>query len=88
VRTCVRGQRRNFAGRLQRALQIGDPLTAITAAADCERLVLDDAPALALLLLRTDEARGGRAVARAVGPTRSSFRASTWALRPRSGRFH
>jgi hypothetical protein len=54
-------------GRLQRALQIGDPLTAITAAGDCQRLVLDDALALALLLLRADDARGGRAVARAVG---------------------
>jgi hypothetical protein len=54
-------------GRLRRALQIGDPLIAVTAAAGCERLVLDDALALALLLLRADDARGSRAAARAVG---------------------
>jgi hypothetical protein len=54
-------------GRLRRALASGDPLTAVTAAADCKQLVLDDALALALLLLRADDARGSRAAARAVG---------------------
>jgi hypothetical protein len=54
-------------GRLRRALASGDPLTAVTAAADCKHLVLDDALALALLLLRAADARGSRAAARAVG---------------------
>ena len=38
----------------------------MTAAADCKRLVLDDALALAVLLLRADDRRGSRAAARAV----------------------
>jgi hypothetical protein len=54
-------------GRLRRALAIGDPLIAITAAADVERLLLDDAFALAVLLLRGSDTRGSRAAARAVG---------------------
>jgi hypothetical protein len=37
------------------------------AAADCKRLVLDDALALAVLLLRADDRRGTRAAARAAG---------------------
>jgi hypothetical protein len=53
--------------RLRRALAVGDPLIALTAAADCKRLVLDDALALALLLLRADDVRAARAAARAVG---------------------
>jgi hypothetical protein len=54
-------------GRLRRALAVGDPLIAITAAADVERVVLDDALALAVLLLRGSDARGSRAAARAAG---------------------
>ena len=54
-------------GRLRRALAIGDPLIAITAASDVERLVLDDALALAVLLLRSSDPRGSRAAARAAG---------------------
>jgi hypothetical protein len=54
-------------GRLRRALASGDPLLAITAAAEVERLVLDDAIALAVLLIRTGDRRGSRAAARAVG---------------------
>jgi hypothetical protein len=54
-------------GRLSRALSSGDVLIAVTAAADCRQVVLDDALALALLLLRSGDARGTRAAARAVG---------------------
>jgi hypothetical protein len=54
-------------GRLSRALSAGDALIAVTAAADCKQLVLDDALALGLLLLRSGDARGARAAARAVG---------------------
>jgi hypothetical protein len=54
-------------GRLRRALASGDPLLAVTAASDVERLVLDDALSLALLLLRTGDVRGSRAAARAAG---------------------
>jgi hypothetical protein len=54
-------------GRLRRALAVGDPLIAITAAADVERVVLDDALALAVLLLRGSDVRGSRAAARAAG---------------------
>ncbi|HEV7566644.1 MAG TPA: hypothetical protein VGO31_11860 [Microbacteriaceae bacterium] len=54
-------------GRLRRALTTGDPLIALTSAADCKHVVLDDALALALLLLRADDARGSRAAARAAG---------------------
>jgi hypothetical protein len=53
-------------GRLRRALASRDPLSAMTAAADCKHLVLDDALALAVLLLRADDRRGSRAAARAV----------------------
>lgn len=54
-------------GRLRRALAVGDPLIAITAAADVERLVLDDALALAVLLVRGSDPRASRAAARAAG---------------------
>jgi HAMP domain-containing protein len=54
-------------GRLRRALASGDPLLATTAAADVERLVLDDALALAVLLTRACDRRGSRAAARAAG---------------------
>jgi hypothetical protein len=54
-------------GRLRRALAVGDPLIAITAAADVERLVLDDALALSVLLLRGSDPRASRAAARAAG---------------------
>ena len=54
-------------GRLRRALAVGDPLIAITAASDVERLVLDDALALSVLLLRSSDRRASRAAARAVG---------------------
>jgi len=54
-------------GRLRRALASGDPLLATTAAADVERLVLDDALALAVLLIRACDRRGSRAAARAAG---------------------
>lgn len=54
-------------GRLRHALAGGDPLIAITAASDVERLVLDDALALAVLLLRAGDRRGSRAAARAIG---------------------
>jgi hypothetical protein len=54
-------------GRLRRALAVGDPLIAVSAASDVERLVLDDALALAVLLVRRSDARGSRAAARAAG---------------------
>ena len=54
-------------GRLRRALAAGDPLLAITAATDVERLVLDDAVALAVLLVRGSDPRASRAAARAAG---------------------
>jgi hypothetical protein len=54
-------------GRLRRALAVGDPLIAVTAASDVERLLLDDALALAVLLVRRSDPRGSRAAARAAG---------------------
>ena len=54
-------------GRLRRALAGGDPLIAITAAGDLEHLVLDDALALAVLLVRASDQRASRAAARAAG---------------------
>jgi hypothetical protein len=69
-RTCEHvfvGDHGTPGGRLKRALRTGDPLTAMSAAADVNRLVVDDALALAILLLRADDARGSRAAARALG---------------------
>jgi hypothetical protein len=54
-------------GRLQRALATGDPLIAITAAGELTSLNLDCSLALAVLLVRAGDRRGGRAAARAAG---------------------
>jgi hypothetical protein len=50
-----------------KALATGNPLLAISAAAAMERMALDDALALAILLLRAGDRRGTRAAARALG---------------------